>query len=93
MFNSRCAADDKRDIETVMKSTGILAIEIDVYLTNKSQKAVMCVINGVLILLYKKTGKMIMNPFKVDDVEVLIIADNVPSAASLKLDEEAIKQV
>ena len=47
----------------------------------------MCVLGGILVLLYRKTAKIIIPPFRFDDVQELLIADNVPSAAALKLSE------
>lgn len=90
-FNSRCQEEEEKvNLDAAMSSKGILAIEIDVYLTNKSEKAVMCVLNGILILLYKRTAKQLILPFKIDDVSTLIIADNVPSAAALVLSETVV---
>ena len=53
----------------------------------------MCIVDGILIILSRKTGEKILAPFKVSDVKVLIVASNVPSAASLELGKEALNRV
>ena len=55
LFNQGASGADKIDVDQTMKSKGVLAIDTDVYLTNKSEKAVMCVLNGILVLIYKKS--------------------------------------
>ena len=71
------------DVEEAVKSRQVLAIDCDVYLNNKCEHAILCITVGILVMLYKKSKGVVINPLKFNDVLSLFIADNVPSAGAL----------
>jgi len=67
----------------------MLAIDMEIYINNSRKNGILCITQGVLILLYKGTKRMVTPSFKFNDVQKLSMAENVPSAAALELDEQA----
>lgn len=55
----------------------------------KRKPGIFVITLGVLILLYKSTKRMVTQPFKFENIQKLSMAENVPSAAALELDEDA----
>jgi hypothetical protein len=68
-----------------MSDKKLLAVEIDIYQTERGQKGVLCITKGLVVLLYKTSMSVVVNPFMLDDVAVMHLAENLPSAAALEL--------
>ena len=67
----------------------MLAIDMEILDHGKRKPGIFVITQGVLILLYKSTKRMVTQPFKFDNIQKLSMAENVPSAAALELDEDA----
>ena len=48
----------------------------------------LCITDGLLIMLYKKTSQPVINAFKFDQISTMYLAENVSSAAALQLRDE-----
>ena len=73
------------DPERAAKDGKKLAIEIEVYMQgmqNKRHMAILVITAGVLVMMYKISKEMVMFPVRVDDIETLLLAETVPSAAA-----------
>jgi len=44
-------------------------------------------VNDVAIFLYKARKNIVVNPFKIQEFRELVLAENLPSACTLKVDE------
>ena len=50
--------------------------------------AVLVITAGVLVMIYKISKELVMFPVKVDEIETLLLAETVPSAAAIHLKGE-----
>ena len=76
-------------VEQAVKSRQLLSIDMEVYINDKRQKAVLVITDHVLITLYKSAGNQpVISPVKVNDIETLCLAESMPSAAALQFKQE-----
>ena len=92
-YNDTQAADEIQsrapiDVDKVVKSKSLLAVEIEVYLNMKRDNAILVITEGTLVMLYKSNMGIVINPVHVDNIAKMYIAQNVPSAAALEFKEE-----
>ena len=81
-------------VELAVKSKSLLSIDIEVYINNSRLHAILCITDNVLIMLYKATGHNIVMPqIKVNDIEALVLAESMPSAAALHFNEDIEEKV
>ena len=50
--------------------------------------AILVITAGVLVMIYKISKELVMFPVKVDEIETLLLAETVPSAAAIHLKGE-----
>ena len=81
--------DNNVDPEQASVSKQMLAIDMEILDAGKRKPGIFVITQGVLILLYKSTKRMVTQPFKFENIQKLSMAENVPSAAALELDEDA----
>jgi len=65
----------------------MIAINIELHVNNTRVKGILCITQGILIVLYKTTKQAVINPVKVNEVRNMLLAEQVPSAAALELSE------
>ena len=89
--------DDTRDpmpVEQAVKSKSLLSIDLEVYINNQRLHAILCITDNVLIMLYKGKGHNIVMPsIKVNDIQALVLAESMPSAAALHFSENIEEKV
>lgn len=51
-------------------------------------EAILVIANDVFVLLYKQRKTVVVNPFDINEVRDLILAENVPSACTIQVSEE-----
>jgi hypothetical protein len=47
----------------------------------------------VMVLLYRKNKNVVMNPFSMDSILNMYLAENVPSACSIQVNEDTEKRI
>ena len=65
----------------------MLAIDMEIYINNNRRRGILCITEGIIILLYKGSKHVVIPSFKFNGVKTFSMAENVPSAAALKLDD------
>jgi len=56
-------------------------------LGSEPQDSIFVLANDVVIFLYKQRKNIVVTPFKILDIKELVIAENVPSACTMQVDE------
>ena len=81
--------DSENDPVSILQSSTLLAVEIQIYmkLGSEPQDSIFVLANDVAIFLYKQRKNIVVTPFKILDIKELVIAENVPSACTMQVDE------
>ena len=66
----------------------MLGVDCEVYSNNKRSHAVLCITEGIVVMLFKGNKQAVFNPISFNDVQTMFLAENVPSACALHLDEK-----
>ena len=78
----------KFEVEAAATSPKMLGVDCEVYSAQKRQHAILCITEGILLLVFKGTKSAVINPISINSVQTLYLAENVPSAAALHLTAE-----
>ena len=57
-------------------------------MNEKRHMAILVITAGVLVMIYKIGKEVVIFPTKVDDIETLLLAETVPSAAAIHFKTE-----
>ena len=67
----------------------MLAIDMIIYINNQRRPGVLVITQDILILLYKNSKNVVIPAINFDQVAFLYMAENLPSAGALALEEQA----
>lgn len=80
--------DPPIDAEKAVLNNKLLSIEVDIYMSNKRQNAILVITEGLLVLIYKASKSKVLEPVKFNEIQAMYLAENVPSAAALQMSDE-----
>ena len=91
---SKHGLDDDFDAEKALQSPTLLAVEIQIYgIMAQPMDAIFVVANDVVIFLFKSRKTVVVTPFSINDVRGLVLAENVPSACTIQVDEAVEEKI
>ena len=87
------SGDKKSNAAEAFTMQSLFAIDSQVYTRNDPAESIFIIANDVVIMMYKQTKQMVINPFKMEVISNLLLAENVPSACAFDVNEETEKKI
>jgi len=86
--------DKESNPQLVIDSKHVFAVDIQIYLKeDKGSEAILVLAEEVVILLFKFNKAPVVQPFSIKAITNMMLAENVPSACTLEVDEETEKKI
>lgn len=86
--STRRDSDDDFSPEKALASPRLLAVEVQIWMSfDQPKDAIFVLADDIAIFLFKDKKNIVVTPFKITDVRDFVLAENVPSACTLQVDE------
>lgn len=81
-------SDDGFSPEKALASPKLLAVEVQIWMTfDEPKEAIFVLADDIAIFLFKAKKNIVVTPFKIEEAKEFVLAENVPSACTLQVDE------
>ena len=81
-------SDDEVSPEKALASPTLLAVEIQIWMNlDQPRDAIFVLVADIAIFLFKEKKNIVVTPFKIQEIRDLILAENVPSACTIQVDQ------
>ena len=87
-------SDEELNPDKAIASPRLLAVEIQIWMNFEAPRdAIFVVADDIAIFLFKEKMNIVVTPFKITDVRDFVLAENVPSACAIQVDESVEEKI